>query len=670
MYIRMKRMLVGILCVFPFLQSSAQLRQQYILKDNWEFRSDKSGADAIWEKVPVPHCWNAKDGITADYYRGTAQYRYHLNILPEMLKKRVFLRFEAVSQVADIFINGIKAGTHKGAFNAFCFEITSSLKKGDNLLEVKVSNSPDNDIAPLAGDFTVFGGIYRPVSLLLLPNTCITPLDYASSGIYIHQDQVDSKQAVLSIVTKVISSQAGKALSVRTSVFDAQGEAIGSTATTNKLYIKGETAKFINKLNIDRPILWDGCKSPYLYRVFVEVLKGDAVVDTLSQYTGLRYYTVDAEKGFFLNGKPYKIKGVNRHQDREGKGWAISNEDHNEDMDLIKEIGATGIRLAHYPHADYFYSLCDREGMLVWAEIPLIGKANTSSAFTENIKLQLTELIRQNFNHPSIFCWSLFNELSEGEVKNLIGELNDLAHQEDPGRLTVAAANIENRPENKVTDIMAYNTYPGWYWAQPSMMKSSVAHWNRLVGSKGIGVSEYGAGANVWHHQQDVKSAPRTDGIFHPEEWQSIVHEQNYQAISDCNFVWGSFVWNMFDFASASRNEGNLPGRNDKGLLTYDRKIKKDAFYFYKSAWAKSPVLHITSRRDVARRDSITDVKVYSNCENIRLKVNGQECGNPIKRQNIYIWQGVGLRKGENQIEVCGDRDRHVLSEKCNWILL
>lgn len=665
----MKLMFIGLLCFIPFLQSFAQLRQQYLLKDNWEFRSGKEGADSAWEKVAVPHCWNVKDGITADYYRGTAEYRYHLNILPEMLKKRVFLRFEAVSQVADVFVNGTKAGTHKGSFNAFCFEVTSLLKKGDNLLEVKVSNSPDNNIAPLAGDFTIFGGIYRPVSLLLLPNTCITPLDYASSGVYIHQNKVDSKQAELSIVTKVNSSRSEKALSVRTSMFNARGEMVGNTVSRQPSG-KGETVEFVTKLDIDRPILWEGCESPHLYRVFIEVLKGNAVVDTLSQYTGLRYYTVDAEKGFFLNGKPYKIKGVNRHQDREDKGWAISNEDHNEDIKLIKEIGATGIRLAHYPHSGYFYSLCDREGMLVWAEIPLVGKANADPAFTENIKLQLTELIRQNFNHPSIFCWSLFNELSEGDVKNLVGELNDLAHQEDAGRLTVAAANIENRPENKITDIMAYNTYPGWYWAQPSMMKSSVAHWNRLVGSKGICVSEYGAGANVWHHQQDVRSAPRTDGIFHPEEWQSIVHEQNYQAISSSDFVWGSFVWNMFDFASASRNEGDLPGRNDKGLMTYNRKIRKDAFYFYKSAWSESPVLHITSKRDVARRDSVADIKVYSNCNNVRLIVNGQECGNPIEKGNIYIWKGICLKKGENRIEALGNKDHCALSEKCNWILL
>lgn len=670
MYLRTKLIIFVIVSLLPLSQISAQLRQHYFLDREWEFRSDKKGTGPAWEKVTVPHTWNATDGMTPEYYRGTGEYRYHLKVVPEMLKKRAFLRFEAVSQVADVFVNGTKAGSHKGAFNAFCFEITPLLKKGENLLEVKVSNRPDNDIAPLAGDFTIFGGIYRPVSLLLLPKTCITPLDYASPGVYIHQDKVDANEAELSIVTKVNSNRTVKGLAVRTRIFNDRGEQVGNSTTQQEPSVTNENVEFVNKLNVRHPILWDGLKKPHLYRVHIEVLKGNTVIDTLSQYTGLRYCTVDANKGFFLNGKPYKIKGVNRHQDREGKGWAITNKEHRDDMELIKEIGANGIRLAHYPHSDFFYSLCDREGMLVWAEIPLVGKASPTPAFTENIKMQLTELIRQNFNHPSIFCWSLFNELSEGDVKELIQELNELAHKEDPGRFTVAAANIEKRPENVITDLMAYNTYPGWYWAQPSVMKSSVAHWNRLIGSKGICVSEYGAGANIWHHQQDVKSSPKTDGVFHPEEWQAIVHEQNYQAISSSDFVWGSFVWNMFDFASASRDEGDIQGLNDKGLVTYDRKVKKDAFYFYQSVWSEQPVLHIASRRDIARREPVTDIKIYSNCDNVRLKVNGQDCGSPAREGSIYIWKNISLKKGENRIEATGNRGSAGVSDQCKWVLL
>lgn len=666
MYKFLRSIVIGMLCCFSFHHINAQLRQQHILGEGWEFRLDKADS---WEKVSLPHTWNAHDGTTSEYFRGMGEYRYQLYASSAMLKKRVFLRFEAVSQMADVFINGKKIGTHKGGFNAFCFELSHLLKKGNNLIEVKVSNSENNYIAPLAGDFTVFGGIYRPVSLLLLPEVCITPLDFASSGIYIRQ-KTNSEQSRLAIQTKVDDNRkSASGLTVRTSLFNAKGELIGRDST-QEFENYGTTLSFVNTFDIKDPVLWDGRTSPHLYRVFVEIMKGSVVLDTLSQYTGLRYCSIDAQKGFLLNGRSYKIKGVNRHQDREDKGWAISYKDQLEDMKIIKEIGATGIRLAHYPHSDFFYSLCDKEGILVWAEIPLIGKAHSSDDFTENIKLQLTELIRQNFNHPSIFCWSLFNELSEGDVKGLVTELNDLAHAEDPDRFTVAAANIENRPENKVTDIMAYNTYPGWYWGEPSTMKSSLVHWNRLIGEKGIAVSEYGAGANVWHHWQSDRKVPKADGIFHPEEWQSIVHEQNYQAIEDTPFVWGSFVWNMFDFASASRNEGNMQGMNDKGLVTYDRKIKKDAFYYYKSLWSEEPMVHITSKRDVARNDSLTRIKVYSNCDHIVLKVNGKDCGYPMRNGNIYIWENVTLRKGENLISVLGARNQIKIADGCKWILL
>lgn len=667
MYMTLKSIVIGVLCCFSFHHINAQLRQKYVLEEGWEFRLGKTGS--VWEKVSIPHTWNVYDGTTSGYFRGVGEYRYQLYVSSAMLKKRIFLRFEAVSQVADVFINGKIVGTHRGGFNAFCFELSHLLKKGSNLVEVKVSNSENNDIAPLAGDFTVFGGIYRPVSLLLLPEVCITPLDFASSGIYIRQ-RTKLGQSRLSIQTKVDNSRKNASrLTVRTSLFNPKGELIDCNST-QETETQGNKLIFINTFDVKDPILWDGRKSPHLYRVFVEIMKGSVVLDTLSQYAGLRYCGIDAQKGFLLNDRSYKIKGVNRHQDREDKGWAINHKDQLQDMEIIKEIGATGIRLAHYPHSDFFYSLCDKEGMLVWAEIPLVGKACSSNDFTENIKLQLTELIRQNFNHLSIFCWSLFNELSEGDVKGLVTELNDLAHAEDPDRFTVAAANIENRPENKVTDIMAYNTYPGWYWGEPSTMKSSLVHWNRLIGEKGIAVSEYGAGANVWHHWQSDRKVPKADGIFHPEEWQSIVHEQNYQAIKDSPFVWGSFVWNMFDFASAFRNEGNMQGMNDKGLVTYDRKIKKDAFYYYKSLWSEEPVVHITGKRDIARNDSLTHIKVYSNCDHIVLKVNGKDCGNPLKNDNIYIWENVMLKKGENQINVSGDRNQIKLTDDCKWILL
>lgn len=666
--LKVRPLALAMFCACLSVPVAGQLRQQSFLSEKWDFRLDKDGREDVWEQVDVPHTWNAKDGTSPDYYRGDGTYRYTLSVSPAMMKKRIFLRFEAVSQKAEVKVNGQEVGEHVGGFNAFCFEITPYVHSGENLLEVAVSNRKELNIAPLEGDFTVFGGIYRPVSLLLLPKACITPLDYASSGVYVSQ-QVGERRADLSVVTKVDNGlKRVKELSVKTDVFDAAGKLV-ATATTSQATEGQARLDFTNRLTVDNPMLWDGRKSPYLYRVFVELKRGKEVLDTLSQYVGLRSFRVDAEKGFILNGKPYKIKGVNRHQDRPDKGWAISSADHREDMSLIKEIGANGIRLAHYPHSDEFYTLCDREGMLVWAEIPLVGKALDTPEFTENMKTELTELIRQNFNHPSIFCWSLCNELSKGDVKGLISELNDVSHREDPGRLTVLAANVEKRPENSVPDIMAFNTYPGWYWAEPSEMKSTLERWNRQCGNKGIAVSEYGAGANVWHHWQTGKKTPKADGVFHPEEWQATVHEQTYDAIKRSGFAWGSFVWNMFDFASASRNEGDMPGMNDKGLVSYDRKIRKDAFYFYQSEWSEEPVVHIASRRDVARRDSLTDVKVYTNCETVRLKVNGKDYGSPERNGSICIWRKVGLKHGENQVEAFGHRGGQEFSDRCKWVL-
>lgn len=666
--LKVRPLALAMFCACLSVPVAGQLRQQSFLSEKWDFRLDKDGREDVWEQVDVPHTWNAKDGTSPDYYRGDGTYRYTLSVSPAMMKKRIFLRFEAASQKAEVKVNGQEVGEHVGGFNAFCFEITPYVHSGENLLEVAVSNRKELNIAPLEGDFTVFGGIYRPVSLLLLPKACITPLDYASSGVYVSQ-QVGERRADLSVVTKVDNGlKRVKELSVKTDVFDAAGKLVATTTTSQAA--EGQARlDFTNRLTVDNPMLWDGRKSPYLYRVFVELKRGKEVLDTLSQYVGLRSFRVDAEKGFILNGKPYKIKGVNRHQDRPDKGWAISSADHREDMSLIKEIGANGIRLAHYPHSDEFYTLCDREGMLVWAEIPLVGKALDTPEFTENMKTELTELIRQNFNHPSIFCWSLCNELSKGDVKGLISELNDVSHREDPGRLTVLAANVEKRPENSVPDIMAFNTYPGWYWAEPSEMKSTLERWNRQCGNKGIAVSEYGAGANVWHHWQTGKKTPKADGVFHPEEWQATVHEQTYDAIKRSGFAWGSFVWNMFDFASASRNDGDMPGMNDKGLVSYDRKIRKDAFYFYQSEWSEEPVVHIASRRDVARRDSLTDVKVYTNCETVRLKVNGKDCGSPERNGSICIWRKVGLKHGENQVEAFGQRGGQGFSDRCKWVL-
>lgn len=651
--------------VFLIIPTSAQLRDQIPLSGKWEFFKGGTESSSKCEYVSIPHTWNAQDGTTANYYRGKGLYHYKFDSPKNIQKKRVFIRFEAVSQEAEVFLNGQYLGSHKGAFNAFCFEITPYIKQNNELV-VKVDNSLNPDVAPLSGDFTVFGGIYRPVSLLVLPQTCITPLDYASPGVYIKQTDIQDHKATIDITAKIDGNVSGnKKLRLRTSVFDPKGQFV--TSVNEEIKASGKAATIDQRICLNNPVLWNGKTAPNQYRFFCEILQGKKVVDTLSVYTGLRYFKVDPQKGFFLNGKSYQIRGVNRHQDRPGKGWAISEQDHREDMQLIKEIGANGVRLAHYPHSGYFYSLCDREGLLVWAEIPFIGNGTESAAFEENLKQQLIELIRQNFNHPSIFCWSLFNELVKGNPEKLVAELNDIAHKEDPTRLTVAAANIEGRPENAITDIMAFNTYPGWYWAEPETMGPSI-DWKKDE-KRGVCISEYGAGASIRHHQQQMEKAPKCDGEFHPEEWQAIVHEGNYKEIDKRDFVWGSFVWNMFDFASASRKEGDTYGINDKGLVTYDRKTPKDAFYFYKANWSDEPVLHITSKRHTERSEQETDIKVYSNCSDISLYVNGTEYPGTVGDHNVFIWKNIRLQTGKNEIRVSGKSGGKTITDQCEWIL-
>lgn len=651
---------------------SAALRDDVPLDGKWLFsKNPAEGQIRQWESVNIPHSWNATDGTTADYYRGGARYEYTLHLDSIPAGKRGFLRFEAVSQEADVMVNGTMVGNHKGAFNAFCFEVTDLLHAGDNSIIVEATNAHDNNIAPLEGDFTIFGGIYRPAKLMWLPATCITPLDYASPGTYITQREVSDDMARLHIVTKLD----GKALTrrnklaLRTTITDPDGATVATHTERCGRNAEGK-AEVTGDFEIKRPALWSKRTPENRYTVFHELLDGDNVIDTLSQRIGLRYYSIDPEKGFFFNGKPYRLAGVNRHQDRPGKGWAISDADHEEDMELIKEIGANTIRLAHYPHASKFYDLCDDNGMLVWAEIPFVGHGTDTPEFADNLKTQLIELIRQNYNHPSIFIWSLFNEIgfgNSGPVKpdNIVAELNDLAHREDTSRPTIGATNREDLPENRIPDYLAFNNYPGWYLADPAEMGAMADRQSH----GGVAMSEYGAGASIHTHDPYLKSAPKPDGHYHPEEWQATVHEGNYRELTRRPFVWATWVWNMFDFASSWRNEGDARGTNDKGLVTYDRKTPKDAFYFYKAQWSEEPMAYITSRRHIVRENADTQVKVYSNCESVELRVNGRKVSETAPVDGIARWDSVTLQPGRNKIEVIGTADGKRVTDSCEWIL-
>ncbi len=416
-----------ILVLALLLSSNAFARENTLLDSGWRFMqsdpaslsgqamspADANWIDSSWQTVSIPHNWgweNAQQG--KDYYRGPGWYRRELAVTPET-GKRYFLRFEAASLVADAYLNGKLLGEHRGGFGAFCFEITTNLSAGGtNLLAVRVDNSKFPDIAPLSGDFSIYGGLYRPVHLIVTGAENFTPLDHGSPGVAWLQTSVSSTQAVLDVTAQISNGTKSK-LSLRlvATVLDANGNTVASSEQKITLAPSVIAPCFL-RVNVPQPHLWNGRKDPYLYKAVVELRSADTLVDSVEQPLGLRFFSVDPDKGFFLNGQPYHLHGVDKHQDRFNKGWAVSEADLDEDISLIKEMGCTVVRCAHYQHSDYFYSLCDKAGILVWAEIPQVNEISASPEFEETSRNQLLDLIRQNINHPSIFVWSLFNEIA------------------------------------------------------------------------------------------------------------------------------------------------------------------------------------------------------------------------------------------------------------------
>ncbi len=663
----------------------AQTRLDTILGSGWRFSlGDFTNANQTtfddtatnWETISIPHCWGwqqAQQGDT-DYYRGPGWYRLEVDVAPQN-GKRYFLRFEAASSVADVYLNGRFLGEHRGAFGAFCFEITTNLSEtGTNLLAVRVSNAPEPDIAPLSGDFPVYGGIYRDVHLIETADENFTLTDHASPGVEWRQTDVSKKRAVLDIIAEISNgTRSNHHLTLTATIKDAAGNIVVSTNQEITL-MANVTEPFWLRLTVPKPHLWNGRLDPYLYQAVVELRSPDHVVDSVEQAIGLRFYRVDPDNGFFLNGRRYALHGVDMHQDWWNKGWALSHTNMDINMDLLKDLGATVIRCAHYQHNDYFYSLCDKAGILVWAEIPQVDKIGAGAAFENTSRNQLLDLIRQNINHPSIFVWSLFNELRPGypDPHRELMDLDIVAHGEDPTRPTIAATCTEGWPQmNKIPDLLGWNIYPGWYsgWGGIDGIGKMLDGYRYSSRSGGFCVSEYGAGANIYQHEENPKQ-PKTDGQWHPEEWQAIVHERAWAALKSHPFVWATFVWNLTDFTSAWRHEGGVPGRNDKGLVTADRKIKKDAFYFYKANWSDEPVVFITSRRFINRTVADTDVKVYSNAAKAEVFVNGISQGTRKNDGNdVFIWKNVHLSPGVNHIEATATRNGQIIHDECDWTL-
>jgi beta-galactosidase len=660
----------------------ASERTDILLDANWRFiQQNVAGAqvtnfdDSSWSNVNLPHVWDIPDGQSyppSNYYQGGAWYRVHFTPNPSNTNSHFFLKFDGAFLVTDVYLNGNYLGEHQGGYAAFVFDVTPYLNVGvDNVLAVQVNNAVNANIPPLAADFTFWGGIYRDVHLLVTDPVQISPLDYGSPGVFLTTTAVSSNSANLQVTTVVSNSTStAQTLTVRAVVADAATNIVA--LLTNVVTVPAASvSNVVAGVTLAKPHLWNGLADPYLYQTFVELWRGTNVADLVAQPLGFRWFSVDPTNGFFLNGQHYDLHGVNMHQDWLNCGWAVTNAQRDTNFVFLKHIGATFVRLSHYEHNDYTYQLADQNGICLWSEMPLIDYITQSSAFYTNTLQQLREMIRQRYNHPSIIFWSVYNEvtLDAGpSPTNLISQEVQLVSQEDPTRLSTAAANTsDGDPSTFYTQVIAFNKYFGWY----SSPLNGIGAWadgiHATYPTRCVGVSEYGAGASIYQHSENPVFPSNTASTNHPEEWQNIVHETNWQLMQARPFLWCKLVWNEFDFASDGRDEGDTPGRNDKGLATYDRQTRKDAFYYYQANWTTNPMVYITGHTFTNRLTNAVIAKVYANCDSVQLFVNGISQGSSSGTNCIFTWP-VTLLGGTNVVQAIGTQGGSNVTDSLTWI--
>lgn len=578
-----------------------------------------------WNHVDLPHVWN-KD-MPAE--TGCCLYQMVFEMMPES-GRCYFLAFDAVGGVARIFLNGVFLGEHRGSYSRFCFDAGTALKKGKNLLQVLADNTRYEDVNPLIGDFTYYGGIYRPVTLIETGEVHFDLLYYGTPGLEI----TAGGDGRLLLNARVIN---GGGCELRYEVYDRDGRLAAEVVL--------DAMKPAITTTIERPHLWDGTANPYLYRCQASLWRGENLCDQVSLPFGFRSIKMTADKGFFLNGRHVKLRGVAKHQDFEDMGCGIGEEQQELDMALIREIGANAVRLSHYQHPQYTYRLCDEAGMLVWAEIPMLAMPDGNEAIVENAEQQLTELILQNMHHPSICFWGLQNEIAmrgeSQETYRKVLRLQELAKRLDPGRISAGANlnSVKNSSRlNTLTDAVGYNVYFGWYYGKLTDYPEFLNRFHQDNPDVALGITEYGVDCNLQFHSDKPECKD------YSEEFQCMFHEAAYSAIESDDALWGSFVWNMFDFSSAIRDEGGVKQKNCKGLVTYDRKVRKDSFYYYKACWSKEPFVYLTGRRYRNRCGEIASIKVYSNQSSVTLMVNGEVFDTAVGTR-VFLFQEVPLQE-------------------------
>ena len=632
--------------------------------------------DKGWSEVEIPHTWNAKDmQVQANsFYEGAAYYKKQYFFPAELKDKRVFLRFEGVGSCAEVFVNGMLATSHKGGYSAFACEISPLLKAGEeNEIIVKADNKSRPDVIPVNHNlFGVYGGIYRPVWLVVTEPCNISVTDCASPGVYVTQKNVSKKQADVKVKVKLDNGTLQPVpVTLQNTIYDQEGKQVATHSQSFELSAQGEQA-YESSFTIKKPTLWQGRENPYLYKVVSRLIKDGQVIDEMVQPLGLRKYEIVAGKGFYLNGEKYPMYGVTRHQDWWGLGSALKNENHDFDLATIMDVGATTVRFAHYQQSDYLYSRCDSLGLIIWAEIPFVNRVTGQEA--ENCRNQLREMIRQSFNHPSIYVWGLHNEVYQPHqyTKELTQSLHDLAKTEDPDRYTVSVNGYGHmeHPVNLVADIQGMNRYFGWYEKKIQDIKPWVENLEKEYPHQKLMLTEYGADANLNHQTEYLGDALNWTKEFYPETFATKTHEYQWSVIAAHPYIIASYLWNTFDFCAPMWVRGGVPARNMKGLVTFDRKIKKDSYFWYKANGSKEPVLYLTQRRNWDREKKETSVTVYSNIGTPKVYLNGKELTGiregytPVH----YIIDNITLDMGKNIVKTVVVKDGKTYEDEIEWV--
>lgn len=710
----------------PVVSEGATPRTRTVLAEGWQFNFvGDAGPDAHnpkpenWKPVSVPHTWNRVGYYLSDPQTHVNTARsvnkaqgvgwYHLSFTPSAdgAGKRAFLEFDAASRTAEVWLNGVRLGEHRNPFGRFRLDATDAIRFGQpNALYVKVDNTQPRlgnstaDVLPMTGDFFVRGGLYRPVSLVLANPVHIDLLDSGGPGIYAATRSADAASATIDLVARLKNdSGTVRDVTVDVQLLDDTGKAVatwrhsGPVATDAATEIKGV-------LTVANPRLWNGTADPYLHTLRVELRSPDgALLDTLDQRFGIRTIRLDPNEGFILNGKRVPLVGVGIHQDNEATDWAMTEQDVAETIDIVRDMGANTIRLAHYQHGQPIHDLADRYGLVLWDEIGLVtawtnakDQVETPDGIRANARLQLQDLIKQNYNHASVAVWGIANEVDFGPgrpdflgrppeviadplplLKNLYGQ----AKAADPLRPVVLAQCCEERGMRDVpavadtVDAAGANRYYGWYYGKPHELAAHLDALRAKRPNQPLSISEIGAGGAPNMHSDNPLGGPiDSAGRVQPEAFFSWYHEQSWKVLKDRRDLWGVWLWNGFDFGTTVRREGDAQDINTKGVVSYDRKIRKDAFYFYRANWSDKPTVHITGRRYIDRAYSVTDVRVYSNATATSLHVNGRALP-PLTDcpDRICVWRDVRLKPGTNRIEARGAFASGPVTDRVEWTL-